>query len=128
MKPGKLKNQSIGLFVFMRDFFVVAPVDKVVPFESVKKKFKLTNDVLDTQYHHLIFMGRFLLFLGVLIVLYMVYQMIYGSWLVVVVTLVIEGLAMVLSFRYYFWAFLIKQHRLDCTITEWWQHDVWGRP
>ncbi len=45
---------------------------------------------------------------------YAIYQMVYGSFKAMIISLVVTLIALVLAFRYHFWYFQIKEHKLGC--------------
>lgn len=50
---------------------------------------------------------------------YAIYQLLYGSYRAVMVSLVLTLLALTLAFRYHFWYFQIREKRLGCSLREW---------
>lgn len=60
------------------------------------------------------------------IFLYAIYHLVYGNWKAVIVSLVVSSISLVLSFRYHFWYFQIKERKLGCTLREWYKRGISG--
>lgn len=67
----------------------------------------------------------FLLFMGMF--LYTLYSLFNLNWFPVVVGLSISGVLLALTFRYHFWYFQAKHHKLGCTFREYWQQAILGK-
>jgi intracellular multiplication protein IcmV len=57
---------------------------------------------------------------------YTLYQLFYANYLAGLISLVLTLLSLVLAFRYHYWYFQIKEHRLGCSIRHWYQQGLWG--
>ena len=57
---------------------------------------------------------------------YSIYLANYGTWYAAILSLVVMMIALVLAFRYHFWFFQIKKHKLGCTFQEWFRQGLMG--
>jgi intracellular multiplication protein IcmV len=64
---------------------------------------------------------------ALLLFAYMTYEIYFGYFLGALLSLVVAFLALALAFRYHFWFFQIKQRRLGCSVSEWFNQTVWRR-
>lgn len=65
-------------------------------------------------------------FFAFLIFIYTGYQLFYGSYRAVLVSIVVMLIALVLAFRYHFWYFQIKERKLGVTLREWYKKGLKG--
>jgi len=63
---------------------------------------------------------------GGLIFCYAGYQLFYGSYKALFVSLVVMLIAFALAFRYHFWYFQIKHRKLGCSFEEWYRQGILG--
>lgn len=92
---------------------------KTVSFDSVMAKYNLDQKAVSERAFGLkrlsyIFFVATLFFIG-----YDIYQLLYGSWKGVLISLVETLVASVLAFRYHFWYFQIEHRKLGCGVKEW---------
>ncbi len=69
-----------------------------------------------------------IIMLGVaaLVFIYFGYQLFVGNLKSSLISLVVVGVALVLAFRYRFWYYQIKEHKLGCSIREWYKYGLKG--
>lgn len=105
-----------------------------VPQQSVKaESFKEVTAKLDINEENLLIKQKALLRLSLLMVVvaglifgYAGYQLFYGSFKAVIVSLVVTLIALTLAFRYHFWYYQIKHRKLGCTFDEWLRYGLLG--
>ncbi len=105
-----------------------------VPQKSVKaESFKDVTAKLDIDDENLLVKQKALLRLSLLMVVvaglmfgYAGYQLFYGSFKAVIVSLVVTLIALTLAFRYHFWYYQIKHRKLGCTFDEWFRQGLLG--
>ena len=105
-----------------KKLFTVAEYDpEVNKFESVAKRYDLSEQKMKEQAQ--IFKSLSLIFfmIACVIIALTCYQFFSGNFLVGIVTLCISLVAGVLSFRFHFYLTLIKYKRLDCSIRDWFE-------
>lgn len=95
--------------------------DKGQSFRKAVEQQNLNQDDLKKRQQALLRLSMLMLFLAFCIFGYAIYQLVYGSFKAVLVSLAVTLIALVLSFRYHFWYFQIKERRLGCTINEWYR-------
>lgn len=123
----RTKAYTVSLFQLAKSFFVIEHAKLgTARFEEMVARYQLTEEDLIKQKKAMVRIARVMLFAGILILSYCVYQLIYGGWRAVLVSMVLAGVALTLSFRYYFWAFQITERRLGCSFREWYRKDVLG--
>jgi len=57
---------------------------------------------------------------------YAIYQLFFGSFKGLIISLVVMLIALALAFRYHFWYFQIKEKVLGCTLREWYRKGLLG--
>ncbi|HVT61954.1 MAG TPA: type IVB secretion system protein IcmV [Legionellaceae bacterium] len=102
-------------------FFVIRKKTETNPetFENAMARFNLDEKALQAKALGLKRLSYSLLIVSLCLLLYVFYQLFYGSLRGVLISVVEVGIALVLAFRYHFWYFQIKQRKLGCTIQEW---------
>lgn len=88
-------------------------------FDEVMQKLNLTPADLELKKKALWRLSMLMLGCAGLIFAYAIYSVILGHWLAMLVSLVVMAIALVLAFRYHFWYFQICEHKLGCTLKEW---------
>lgn len=123
----RTKAYTASLFQLGKSFFVIEQTKlNTARFEEMVAKYQLTEADLIKQKKAMTRLARVMLFVAILILSYCVYQMMYGGWRAVLVGVVLVGVALTLSFRYYFWAFQITERKLGCSFREWYRKDILG--
>ena len=61
-----------------------------------------------------------------LFLMYVIYQLVYGSLQGALLTLAMVLVALAFAFRYHFWYFQLKQGQLGCTISMWFKQGLLG--
>jgi intracellular multiplication protein IcmV len=67
------------------------------------------------------------LILTLLILGYSFYLFYLAAWYGALVSLVLSGITLASAVRYHFWMYQIKQRRLGCSLTEWFQKSILGK-
>ena len=99
--------------------FVIRPKPAKESFEQAKARLKLTDGALLKKERALFRLSVFMAVIGVLMVLYSLYQGVYGTFQGILLSLVVSLLAWVFAFRYHFWYFQIRQKKLGCSFMVW---------
>ncbi len=107
-----LKQSVVTLFTPQKEI-------KAESFKVAVKTFQLNEAELLIKQKALFRLSIMMLCAAVLIFSYAIYQLLYGSIHATLISLVVMGIALVLAFRYHFWYFQIKNHKLGCTFQEW---------
>jgi len=123
----RTKAYTASLYQLAKSFFVIDH-SKIgtAQFEDMVARFQLSEEDLIKQKKGMIRLARVMLCVAILILSYCFYQVMYGGWRAVLVAAVLVGVALTLSFRYYFWAFQINERKLGCSFREWYRKDVLG--
>ena len=99
---------------------------KTESFNAAKARLKLTDEALLTRQQGLFRLSLIMLGMACLLFGYTLYNLFHGYYFAVLVSTVVMFLALVLAFRYHFWYFQIKHHKLGCTIYEWFSQGLMG--
>ena len=95
-------------------------------FNAAKKQFNLTDADLLARQRSLLFLTALMATIALLIFGYAIYHFFYGTILAGMISLVVMLIAVALAFRYHFWYFQIKNHKLGCTLKEWFRKGLLG--
>lgn len=105
----------------------VKVVDKTKSFTDTAEKLKLTAAQLQKRYLALYRYSLLMLTLCILLLSYGIYHLFYYNFLAALISVVLSGIALILAFRYHFWYFQIKEQKLGCTFSEWFNEGLLGR-
>ncbi|RUR18000.1 type IV secretion protein IcmV [Legionella sp. km535] len=122
----RMKAFSSYLVNGFKRLFVTQKNVQVESFDSAVNKLKLSEAELLIKQNALFRLSMVMLAAAVMILFYTGYQLFYGSFKAVIVSLVVMLIALVLAFRYHFWYFQIKHRKLGCTIKEWYKQGIMG--
>ena len=95
-------------------------------FAQAKKRMKLSDTDLIVRKNGLLRLSILMISVAFLLLIYAIYQLIYGSLFGAILSLVVTNIALVLAFRYHFWYFQIKKQKLGCTFREWLREGLTG--
>ena len=95
-------------------------------FKTAKESLKLTDEDLMIRQKALFRLSIFMATIAFLILSYSIYHFLYGTWRAGFLSLVIMSIALALSFRYHFWYYQIKNHKLGCSVHEWFRKGLLG--
>ncbi|MBI2785070.1 MAG: type IV secretion protein IcmV [Legionella longbeachae] len=118
----RAKVFTLYLVNAFKRIFIPQQSHQTETFDEAVKKFHLNDENLQEKQNSLWRLTLLMLILAVLILAYAGYQLYLGSIKAFLVSLVVTLIALVLAFRYHFWYFQIKEHKLGCTISEWYRH------
>lgn len=107
-------------------YLIPNKIRKTESFKAAQTRLKLTDEALLTRQKGLFRLSLIMLGMAILIFAYTLYNLFYGYYLAVLVSTVVMFLALVLAFRYHFWYFQIKHHKLGCSIYEWFSQGLMG--
>jgi intracellular multiplication protein IcmV len=109
-----LGNGFIGLFVPRKNV-------ESESFDEAVNKLGIDDVNLIKKQNALFRLSMIMLVAAGGIFVYAGYQLFYGSFKAVIVSLIVTMIALVLAFRYHFWYFQIKHRKLGCTFDEWYK-------
>lgn len=95
-------------------------------FNSAKQSLNLTDADLLIRQKALFRLSILMATIAILIFSYSIYHFLYGTLRAGFLSLVIMMIAVALSFRYHFWYYQIKNHKLGCSIHEWFRKGLLG--
>lgn len=90
-------------------------------FDEAVKKLEISDTALLEKQKSLYRLSLLMTLAAGLIFIYAGYQLIWGSFKAFILSLIVTLIALALAFRYHFWYYQIKEHKLGCTIQEWLQ-------
>lgn len=117
----RFRNTSNYFLTIFRRIFLIRPIDasQIKSFDDVMTGLGLTEETLKKQEKGLRNQWILMLFLAASFYIYAMYQLLYGGFLSVVLSLIVMFVALALAFRYHFWCFQIRRRKLGCSLTEW---------
>ncbi len=117
----RTKAISYYFLNIFRKFFIPEKVNKenIKSFDEVVKEMGLTEEDIAKRSITFKRMYRLMIIASLMFYVYSLYQLLYGGILSVMISVVIAFVCLTLAFRYHFWYFQIKKHKLGCSIKEW---------
>ena len=144
-KPGRIKGTFRKVFQFrfwldaerlqgfgsylasvFKSLFVLQRKEGAESFDEAAVRLTLNEEDLLKRQRGLFYLTLFMLFLVTLLFAYVIYQVMYGTFAGVLVSLVVMLIACALAFRYHFWFFQIKSKQLGCSVRTWFKEGVLG--
>lgn len=124
----RVKSFTLYLWEGFKKLFIPQTLPAVEEsFDEAVKKYQLDKKKLQSKKTALLRLSMVMLIFFVGMLGYTVYQLFYGSFSAALLSSVVALLALVLAFRYHFWYFQIKQHKLGCTFNEWFHKGLLGK-
>lgn len=122
----RVKSFTLYLVNGVKRLFVPQEPTHVEAFDEAVKKLKLNEADLIIKQKALFRLSVIMVIAAFMLLIYMGYQLFYGSWKATIISLVVVMIALVLAFRYHFWYYQIKQRKLGCTVKEWYRQGLLG--
>lgn len=124
----RTKSFTIALKNAIKFLFVPQEVSttSIESFDTAVNKLNLTDEELLVKQNSLYRLSLLMLSIAVLIFIYSLYQLFYGSFKAFGVSLVVTSIGLTLAFRYHFWYFQVKHKKLGCTFNEWYRQGLLG--
>ncbi|AOW53551.1 TPA: type IV secretion protein IcmV [Legionella pneumophila subsp. pneumophila] len=122
----RMKSFTLYLVNGVKRLFVPQEPTHVEAFDEAVKKLKLNEADLIIKQKALFRLSVIMVIAAFMLLIYMGYQLFYGSWKATIISLVVVMIALVLAFRYHFWYYQIKQRKLGCTVKEWYRQGLLG--
>lgn len=115
-----LKEQSIGLWGFIKNLFVPAKAARVETFEQAMERLHISQDDLkNSEESYRAFAWVFAILTGLMGVFGFYALLHHGSLPSLILSFAVAALFAAQAFRFSFWAFQIKVRQLGCTFEEW---------
>ncbi|CAM4467498.1 MAG: hypothetical protein LEGION0403_FIIPPAGN_00222 [Legionella sp.] len=122
----RVRSFTLYLSNGFKRLFVPQQNNEVESFEEAATKLNLSDTTLMTKQNALFRLSIVMLIAAGLILGYAGYQLFYGSFKAVIVSLIVTLIALALAFRYHFWYYQIKNRKLGCTFNEWFKQGLLG--
>lgn len=122
----RIKQFTLYLFNGFKNMFVPQAKAQGESFEEAVKTLHLSEQDLELKKKGLLRLSLIMLVIACTLLAYGVYQLYYGAYRAMLLSLVVFLIAIVLAFRYHFWYFQMKQQKLGCTLREWYKHGLLG--
>ncbi len=122
----RIKKFTQYIIDLAKRLFVPRPQEPDETFKEASSRLKLTDEALLKRKQSLFRMSMLMVLFAGLLLFYGIYQMLYGSILGVLLTLVVISIALALAFRYHFWYFQVKEKRLGCSWKTWLNEGLLG--
>jgi intracellular multiplication protein IcmV len=123
--------RSGGSFVKQatKTYFVLeqkAPA-KSEAFNEAMARLNLSDADLAQRSRNLLRLSYFMASIACGVFLYTGYHLFFGTFSGVILSIAVTSIAAALAFRYHFWYFQIKQRKLGCSFTEWYNQGLRGK-
>lgn len=122
----RVNSLSSSLLRGIKRLFVPSSTTATETFDEALARMNITESDLSLKQKALLRLSIVMVAVAGLVLIYTGYQLFYGSFKAVLVSLVVMLVALVLAFRYHFWYFQIKQRKLGCTYQEWYKQGLLG--
>ena len=107
-------------------YFVPGKKQKNESFDEAKARLKLTDQDISVRQQGVLRLSWIMVGAAVVMFINAMYNLFYAYYLALLISLVVMLLALVMAFRYNFWYFQMKHHRLGCSLQEWFMQGVLG--
>lgn len=122
----RVKSFTLYLTNGFKRLFVPQQTIDSESFKEATKKLDISDADLLLKQKALFRLSMLMLIAAGLILGYAGYQLFYGSFKAVMVSIIVTLIALALAFRYHFWYFQIKHKKLGCTFDEWYRQGLLG--
>ena len=122
----RMKSFTVYLVNGIFKFLVPQESTASESFAEAKKRLNLTDTAILAKQKGLLRLSLLMVSVAFCLFGYAIYQLVYGSYIGFILSLVVTSIAIVLAFRYHFWYFQIKEHKLGCTFHEWFRQGLMG--
>lgn len=126
----RISSFALYIKTGIRKMTVPDPVivkNKKSNFSDAVKSLNLSEAQLLTQQKGLLRLSIIMVLAAVALTIYFFYHLFHFNIWACLISLVLVSLALALAFRYHFWYFQIKEGKLGCTFTEWYNEGLLGR-
>lgn len=122
----RLKSFFLFLLNAVKSLFIPQQKDAPESFEAAQARLKMTDADMGVQIKALFRLSLLMSSIAFLFLMYVIYQLVYGSLQGALLTLAMVLVALAFAFRYHFWYFQLKQGQLGCTISMWFKQGLLG--
>jgi intracellular multiplication protein IcmV len=122
----RMKSFSLFLWNGIKKFFIPQQTTDTESFAAAKKRLNLTDADLNVQKKGLLRVSLLMAVFAVLFFFYAIYHFYNYAFRGGILSLVVMCIALALAFRYHFWYFQIKEHKLGCSLHEWFKRGLMG--
>lgn len=122
----RMKWYTLYLLNGFKKLFVPEKDIETESFDEATNKLDINDASLLAKQNALFRLSILMLIVAFGILGYAGYQLFYGSFKAMLVSLVVTFIALTLAFRYHFWYFQIKSRKLGCTFDEWFRQGLLG--
>lgn len=107
-------------------YFVPQDKKATESFDKAMARLKLTDADILARQTALLRTSIIIVGMAFAIFCYAIYNLFHAHYIAALLSVVVMLLALSLAFRYHFWYFQIKQHKLGCTLSEWFKQGLMG--
>lgn len=122
----RLKTSTSYLGTAIKKLFIPQEAEEKESFKEAVKNLNLSEVDLQNKQKSLFRLSMLMLGVAFVLLIYTGYQLYYIQLKAVLVSLIITLIALALAFRYHFWYFQIKKHKLGCSFKEWYKQGLLG--
>jgi intracellular multiplication protein IcmV len=118
-----LRSQSVYIWtvikIILGPFFALPTAKHAETFEEAVKRLSLTEEDIKSSENLYWFYAAGFGIIGLGITILAIIFLLQGAFLGFLLALAVASLVLSQAFRYHFWYFQIKHHKLGCTFEEW---------
>lgn len=123
---GNLTQNAKDIKEMGSDFFKVDHETHKEDFDHAVARLKLNEKLLQQKEQSFLRLCMIFIGLALVILLYSIYLAWMGWFFSFLIALIVSGIAFAYAFRFHFWWFQVKHHKLGCTFKEWSESEILG--
>lgn len=123
-----LKEQTRTIWTTLATLFTAAAPERIETFEEAKERLKLKENEIKARAKIFKYYALFFLLLSFLSIFQSFYLIIkHHSLSGFLIGLCVAALFSAQAFRFDFWSYQMRNHKLGVTFTEWWENLIGGK-
>jgi intracellular multiplication protein IcmV len=122
----RMKTFTVYLAEGFKRLFVPLRAEESETFSEALKQYSISKEALIKKQNALLRLSILMCLVAFGFLSYAMYMLMLGSWYSALLSLVVMLIALALAFRYHFWFFQMKKHKLGCTFQEWFTQGLLG--
>ena len=128
MSFNSLRENTSKTAGMVKNVFTPEKATHTETFEQAMARLNLTDNDLKARQKEFTRLFLFFLFLGLIVIAYGIYMAITSRYLVALISTCISLYIFSQAFRFHFWLFQIRQRKLGCTLSEWFNSEIKKHP
>lgn len=120
-------SQAVGgIKELLKKLFIPRSSQVNESIDNAMARFGLSEEELNLKKRSLLRLAWLALIAAILIGVYAVYHLIHAQYLAFIESSVLMLVSLGFAFKYHFWFFQIKRHKLGCSVKEWFKYGLLG--